>query len=64
MSSRYMIYDLRTRQTVMTEPLRTKPLARRARRELAKYTKEPTRFIVIPGPEHKKWISPSSRSGR
>ena len=57
MAERYVIYDLRKRQKVDTVPLRTKPLARRARRMLMQLTGETTRYIVIPGPEHRKWTN-------
>jgi hypothetical protein len=61
---RYLIYDLQHNHTIMTEDLHTKQFARQARRELAKHTGQHKRFIVIPGPDHKKWTSPSSRTGR
>jgi hypothetical protein len=63
MPDRFQILDTRTNQLVFTaQPLRTKMIAKRVRREVARLTNEPTRFIVIPGPEHRKWKAPGTSS--
>lgn len=61
MPDRFQILDTRTNELVfVAQPLRTKMIARRVRQEIARLTGEPTRFIVIPGPEHKKWKAPGT----
>jgi hypothetical protein len=55
---RYRIYDLKQRQLVYTaQPLRTKTIARNVRREVARLVGDPVRFIVVPGPDHKRYTA-------
>lgn len=55
--NRYQIYDLKHRTLVYTaQPLRTKTIARGVRREVARLVGDPVRFIVVPGPDHKRYV--------